>query len=756
MEKLKQEPIWVCWRYEAVKGRRTKVLYSIKGRRTGTSKKYSVDWVSYNEATQAKEKGSFDGIGFVIPAGIVVIDLDHISDDDILATELSHQLKTYGERSPSGHGIHYIATVDLTKVPQSDGKLSPEYYVKNPHNNMEIYFGGLTNRYMTFTGNTINEMPVAEQTDAIKAVLDKYMKKDLAKNPEIDHSAAFDDFDVIAALRKAKNGAKFIAIFDHGDITGYASPSEADLALCSFLAYGTGGDVSSIDTLFRQSKLYREEKWEREDYRKATIEKAIAGCSGRFHIASRPMPPYIYYDQNAKRLRVNCPMLARHIREDLRYIFVRDSAKGGVLRYVYESGCYRLYADEMLKGVIKEYIASFDENLLRMGDVGEVFQHIATDLVFKTNDELNADEDIINFQNCILRVSDMAILPHSADILTTIQIPCDWTGSPSATPVFDHFMAALTSGDKEIENLLLEFMGVCLSNVKGWRMKKALFMVGPGDTGKSQLKSLTERLLGRGNFIGIDLKEIEARFGTGNIYNKRLAGSSDMSFLTVDELKTFKKCTGGDSLFAEFKGHNGFEFTYNGLLWFCMNRLPKFGGDDGHWVYNRIMQVECSNVIPLSKQDKQLLDKLYAERSGIVYKGIMALKQVIANGYVFSEPESVAAARKTYMEENNTVIAFFQECMTERPQLKIKDNCTTGRVFEVYKAWCADNNHGYAKTAKEFRTELAAYLNIAYADLITRRGTGGNFYRRYTLTDEAKELYRKAYGYDDAALFASS
>ena len=34
-------------------------------------------------------------------------------------------------------------------------------------------------------------------------------------------------------------------------------------------------------------------------------------------------------------------------------------------------------------------------------------------------------EDIINFQNCILRVSDMAILPHSADILSTIQIPCD-------------------------------------------------------------------------------------------------------------------------------------------------------------------------------------------------------------------------------------------------------------------------------------------------------------------------------------------
>jgi len=408
----------------------------------------------------------------------------------------------------------------------------------------------------------------------------------------------------------------------------------------------------------------------------------------------------------------------------------------------------------MLKGIIKSYIVDYDENILRMSDVNEVFQQIATDLVFKSNDELDADEDIINFQNCILRLSDMSMLPHSADMMSTIQIPSDWSGKQSATPVFDRFMSMLTSGDRKLENLLIEFMGVCLSNVKGWRMKKALFMVGPGDTGKSQLKSLTERLLGRGNFAGIDLKEIEARFGTGNIYGKRLAGSSDMSFLTVDELKTFKKCTGGDSLFAEFKGQNGFEFTYNGLLWFCMNRLPKFGGDDGQWVYSRIMQVECSNVIPLRKQDKHLLDKLYEERSGIVHKAILALKQVIANGYVFSEPESVADARKAYMEENNTVIAFFKECMVQRPDLKIKDGCTTGKVYEVYKAWCADNNHGYSKTAREFRAELAGYVGTSFSAMSVRRGNGGTFYRRYTLSDDAKATYRKAYGYDDAELFA--
>lgn len=152
----------------------------------------------------------------------------------------------------------------------------------------------------------------------------------------------------------------------------------------------------------------------------------------------------------------------------------------------------------------------------------------------------------------------------------------------------------------------------------------------------------------------MDLGEIEARFGTSNIYGKRLAGSSDMSFMTVDELKTFKKCTGGDSIFAEFKGKNGFEFVFGGVFWFCMNRTPRFGGDDGEWVYNRIMQVECNNVIPLEKQDKKLLDKMYAEREGIIYKAVMALKRVIANGYVFSEPDCVK------VPENSTRLRIIQ------------------------------------------------------------------------------------------------
>lgn len=456
-------------------------------------------------------------------------------------------------------------------------------------------------------------------------------------------------------------------------------------------------------------------------------------------------PSFIRFNDHTGTPYVVVPQLAKYVREHLHYILVRDNAKQDLLVYVYDGGCYRLYSNEMLMGVIKQYIADYDEDMVKMSEVAEAVKHITTDLNFVGQDELDANEMLINFKNGLLRITEQGVdlIPHTPSVYSTIQIPSNWTGLPEPTPVFDAYMRTLTNDDAAVEQLLLEFIGVCISNVKGWRMKKSLFLVGDGDTGKSQLKRLVELLLGNGNYIAMDLKEIEARFGTGAIYGTRLAGSSDMSYMTVSELKSFKRITGGDSVSAEFKGKQHFGFTYKGLLWFCMNRLPKFGGDNGKWVYDRIMVVHCPNIIPEEQRDGELLNKMYAERDGIIYKAIQALQRVIRNGYRFSETESVTAERKQYMRENSTVISFFNECMCQVSVYGRKCQYTTGRIFHVYREWCRDNNNGFAKTAKEFREELAAYHNSKYSD-ITVRLHGNTYYKDFTLTPETVELYEQA------------
>ena len=742
MIQLKEKKIWILWNYQTTKsGKATKVPISAAGNKTGTSSDYLSTWVTYDEAVEAQKALNADGVGFVIPDGYFFLDIDHKEADAPLSQKMLSRFNSYAEISPSGNGLHIYGMCDLAKMPLMDnGKIEKEFYQKNSKLGLELYIGGATNRFATFTGNAILDTALGECTTAVLETFDKEMRK---KSKKTSKPQRAEGFDIVCNLRKQKNGAKFIRLFDNGDISGYGSHSEADLALCTLIAYRAGNDAALIDDIYRSSALYRD-KWEREDYRTATIQMVLANCSGQFHESKMPHPEFIIFNEKTGKASVDAPLLAKHVRENLDYLLVRDNGKQAILKYVYDKGCYRLYADGMIMGIIKKYIADYDERLVRMSILNEVLGLLTTDLNYISMDKLNTDEGIINFTNGLLKVTgdSVQLLPHNPDVLSTIQIPCRWTGCDTSTPVFDSYIRTLADNDEDVIELIMETVGVAISNVKGYRMKKAAFYVGDGNTGKSQLKSLVERLLGKGNFISIDLREIESRFGTGTLYGTRLAGSSDMSFMSIDELKTFKKLTGGASLFAEFKGQQAFEFVYDGFLWFCMNRLPKFGGDDGKWIYDRIIVIKCPNVIPNEKQDKLLLEKMYAERDGIVYKAVRALQRVIANGYRFTEPKSISDNRTEYARTNSTVISFFEECMEYKCYVKPTDRFTVGQIYDAYKAWCINNNHGFAKTQKEFKESLAEYLGTDHTSL-TKHITKGTCYVNYTLTKEAALYYNR-------------
>ena len=460
------------------------------------------------------------------------------------------------------------------------------------------------------------------------------------------------------------------------------------------------------------------------------------------------LPPYFFEKVNDRTgeitYTVSCPALAEYFRDNQHFFWLNTQGSGKPLRYLYSNGVYSAVSDEEIKGIIKHYITDYSPLSLKMKDVEEVFKDLCCDNVFRKAEELDADENIINFENGLLYLDTMVLKPHTHTVLSTIQIPCNWNESASSAPVFDSFLSTLTSGDKEVQQFLMQFIGAVISNVKGYRMKSALFMVGPGNTGKSQLKSLVERLVGERNCSPCNLKDLEERFGTSAIYGKRLVGSSDMSFMTVKELKTFKSITGGDSVAVEFKGRDTFQYVYKGLVWFCTNQLPRFGGDRGDHVYDRIICVRCNNVIPPEQQDKHLLDKMYAEREAIILSAVLALKTVIDNGGRFSIPEACQDEKEAYRTQNSPVLSFYKECCCKRETAV--DSCTCSKMYDVFKAWCMDNS-GYTPKKSEFRQELANTLaNGDISKLI--KTVHGNQYFEFTITLEAKKAYAFVYGSD--------
>lgn len=435
--------------------------------------------------------------------------------------------------------------------------------------------------------------------------------------------------------------------------------------------------------------------------------------------------------------KVNCPKLAQFIRDNLQFIFVRDNAKSGILRFFYIDGYYKLINDDEMKGLIK---ACIPLEWQKVKDINEVLNLLYTDLKFVPIEDLNNDENIINFKNGILHLDTMELTPHSSKYLSTIRIPSNYykdVPSPE-THYFDKFMDDLTEGNAELKQLLLEVMGVVISNVYGYRMKQAVFQIGDGNTGKSRLKVLLTTLLGKENCSSIDLKMLETQFGKIQLFNKRLVGTNDLSYMTISSLDTFKQACGGDYINVEYKFENSFDILFKGVLWFCGNRLPIFGGDKGQWTYDRIIIVNCNNVIPEDKRDKFLDKHLISEADYIISLCIKALKKVIDNGYKYDIPDSCKVAKDKYVIDNDSFLSFYDECIVERDLSKpIYDYCTRGKIWSVYLAYCKDNNNNYHNTKKEIKQMLE---KMGKAETIYAKG--GNIYYKYiTLSYDTMKEY---------------
>lgn len=363
--------------------------------------------------------------------------------------------------------------------------------------------------------------------------------------------------------------------------------------------------------------------------------------------------------------------------------------------YTYENGVYRRKMYPEFKEKIRKYIP---QTLKTSKNVNEVFDDLIADDRFVDDMELNTNEDIINFKDGILNIKTMELLPHSHKYLTTIQIPANYRDIANAgddAPVFDKYINTLCSGDTDSIKILMQCMGLCISNIYGYRTKKALFLIGKGDTGKSQIKKLIETFLGQSNISTADLVTLNSRFGKSAMYGKRLVGCGDMSYENIRELDIFKQATGGDHISIEFKNGGFVDYVFKGFMWFNCNDLPQFGGDKGKHVYERIIPVVCKNIIKEEDKDKMLFDKMMLEKNVIIKRSLEALKELIENDYKFNVTEDMKKTLKRYETDNNTLLQFIEECCELKGDMKARTKRST--FYGCYDAWCKKYNNGKGK-----------------------------------------------------------
>jgi putative DNA primase/helicase len=665
-------------------------------------------WATFPEALAAMARFKLAGIGFVFAgSGEFGVDLDKCRDPatgviERWAMEIVQTLDTFTEISPSGTGLHLIGRGALPEGGRKKGAI-------------EMYERG---RFFTVTGVTLagTRPEVAERSDAIAALHAEVFGTAKPTVGAPIGPGGDDDDKVIERASKGKSGAKFKALFA-GDISGYASQSEADLALCSYLSAATNGDAFRIDRLFRRSALMRP-KWDEQHgertYGAMTIEKAIAshavrsgakaGAEVRFIGQFRPCTD----SGNAERFVDQYGDDIRHVHPWKKWVVYRNGRwqiddRGIAVARSKDIARLMLHEaaqcdNDKVRDAIQEWAKASEKKERRVAMVELARSEPRIPIV---PIQFDRHPHLLNCANGTLDLETGALRPHDrADYLTKI-CPTKYVANASS-PTWDRFLERVVPDDDE-RAYLLRFLGLCLS---GDTSEQVLLIAdGDGRNGKSTLFLAVQHVLSTDFAIQIPtdllLTKDQERHPTeiADLAGVRLAiGSETPKNRGLDE-RLVKQLTGCDRIRARRMREDFWEFEPTHKLVLITNHLPSVNLNDFATV-RRLHVVHFGVRIREDEQDRKLLGKLKREREGILARLIEGHRAWRERG--LDPPESVLAfVKRATPHTKSPAEEFIAQCVVCKPGERLGATA----LYEAFGAWCT--RHGRAQTTqKDFGKQL--------------------------------------------------
>ncbi|ASN71416.1 phage/plasmid primase, P4 family [Bacillus toyonensis] len=756
---LKNTPHWILWRSEVRNGKKTKVPYQINGEMAQSNNKRS--WSTFPTIIKFYEQGGYDGIGFMFSKDdpFVGIDIDHCIQEGALtdlAEDVIEILNSYTEYSPSGDGIHIIAKGTLPLKGPGTGR-------KNVDLGLEVYRHG---RYFTFTGDCLDQVPVEDRTDELKALFEKYLKE--KPKPEKKQSTTSFEREDITSLSNvelwermfdSKSGAAIKDLFQGMLING--DHSSTDMALCNHLAFWTDKDSAKMDSMFRESSLLRE-KWDKphssdgRTYGQMTIDTAILSTPStiadyepleekkyevyisdnsiedteeiideapKFHLTELGNAERIayYHGENVRYCNELEWLIwnGKHWHEDSKRQIEAITAK--TLRAIY--GEAKAAEDKYQSKLLHDWAKKCERRSIRINSILDV-----RPMVSVKKKELDSHNFLFNCDNGVIDLKTGELLPHDRDLLLTKLSPIKYDKNADC-PNWKAFMESIFKthtgeADHELINYLQKAIGYSLTGVT--KEQVMFFLFGNGRNGKSTFINIIQDLLGDyGRQTNSDTF-LKKRNDSGiNNDVARLDGARFVSAVESEEGQQLsealvKQITGGEKMSARFLRQEYFEFTPEFKVFFTTNHKPIVkGSDEGIW--RRIMLIPFTVTIPKDKIDYDLPDRLAKEMPGVLRWAVEGCMKWQTEG--LRAPEAVKAATAEYREDMDILAPFIDENCTVNSSVRIEAKS----LYENYTKWCYQNNELELKNR-------AFYRQLEVRGFKKEKGTGNkNFILGITL-----------------------
>ena len=727
---------WVVWRYELRDGKWTKPPFSASSGRRASSTG-AATWSDFETALSAYREGEWDGIGLVLSDDDNVggVDIDHRVVDGVIDADVLGDLDaldTYTEFSPSGDGLRSIFRANLPVGRRKQG-------------NFEIYEKG---RFLTITGHRVEDYP--HTVEPRQSQVEEFHARRIGVNPEVrggprvesakgpvqktnrsPSTASPDDAEVLRRAFRAKNGAKFDAIYRGDDSYHDGDTSAGDLALCSMLAFYTQ-DEEQIDRLFRASPRMRD-KWDEvhyssgETYGERTVQVGLEGLteihaaakSGAASDAPHVVPPPGAWPEVAEAFRgQRTRPLVRHL---------------GVV-YEWTGWFWKEVEDATIRAEFWTWLAdakyergndllAWSPSRSKITDAVDALHGLAhlsgvqpPDWISGVHSEDPAD--LVPMRNGLLHVPKRRLLPATPEFFNLSAAPYDYRPDAPEPVIWLTFLEDVFEHDLEGIDALQEMFGYLLLPVT-W-LHKIFGLFGPARSGKGIILRTLGRMVGPANVAAPTFTQLGHQFGQQSLIGKSVATITDARVTNRtsmgDLVETLLTISGEDTVSVPRKykedwvGRLGVRFVV------ASNDVPFFP-DSSTAVANRFVPLTTRKSY-LGNEDHMLEDRIANETSGILNWALDGYDRLAKRGWF----EGTASGDEILdaMETSSSPITEFVEEQCEiGPRFHVKKS----ELFRHWQWWAEDRGIPAGSTGT-----LTMYLNSAFPGQFSTtrpRGKGG-------------------------------
>lgn len=337
--------------------------------------------------------------------------------------------------------------------------------------------------------------------------------------------------------------------------------------------------------------------------------------------------------------------------------------------------------------VIEQSMLNYFPNI-RQSQRKEVLSQIV--LKAKECNNTNTNRHLIAFKNGVYNIATQKMQPFSKEYIIPNKI--EWNYNPDAyCKDIDVLFDNIADNDPEIRARLEELIGY--SMYRSLEKQVAAILVGGGSNGKSTYTKIIRHLLGEGNCAAVELAALSNdRYAPADLYGKLVCMGDDISGEYISDPSTFKSITSGETIRAQQKYQQAFNFSSYATPIFSTNNVPRIKNCDGG-VKRRMMIIPFLHRFDPTAPDFDGgiafrimfgCDEYTADEamSYLINLAIKGLHRILVT--TFTASKKCDNCVEEYEKECNPTIEWAEEY---EERFDTFDGQKRDLVYEDYKAW---------------------------------------------------------------------